>query len=166
MIKIKNILILIIILSFASCEKDIFNVSDEFNVYVKRFEREASLRDVNINIADEGLKVEFTNFSKKNRVGLCHYETPIRIEIDKSWWNNASDSKKEYIMFHELGHGFLNIRGHRNKVLPNDHWKSMMRGSPENVGKHKFLYEEHRDYYLDELFNKNTPIPDWAKTNQ
>jgi len=158
---LQTIMLSLLLFTFA-CEKEQYDVSSDFNIYVKRFEYEASLRNINLNIENQGLKVEFADFSDETYSGLCHYENPIRIEIDKTYWNNSDDLDKEFIMFHELAHGFLNSE-HRNDTLPNGHWKSMMRGTPANVNEHDFNYSEHRDYYVSELFDVNTPVPSWSQ---
>ena len=104
---IKCILILI---SFSvllpGCKKITFDVPDEFNVYVQRFENEGRLRGKSIDIKKQGLIVEFADFTGQDIVGLTKYEDPIRIQIDRTYWNENSDIYREFVMFHELGHGF------------------------------------------------------------
>ena len=61
------------------------------------------------------------------------------------------------------GHAILD-RVHKEERLPNSAWASMMQGS---TGFGYTLYGENsldkRDYYVDELFDQNAPVPDWAQ---
>ncbi len=113
--------------------------------------------------------MEFGDNGEEDWAGLCHYEEPIRIEIDKSVWEEWTDAKneqdKEYIIFHELGHGFLN-REHRDDLLKYGDWASIMRGGDDKPDSRKSWNINYRgfrrDYYVDELFDPNTPAPNWA----
>jgi len=90
------------------------------------------------------------------------------VVIDRSYWNTLSDTSKEILVFHELGHCLLN-RTHRtlyfqgtNKtydqgMIPSweysthPNWPmSLMHRSL--IGENK--YNQERDYYLSELFMK------------
>ncbi|MCK7482835.1 MAG: ImmA/IrrE family metallo-endopeptidase [Candidatus Moduliflexus flocculans] len=115
---------------------------DDFLVYVHGFENEAKLRGRTVDIEKQGLKVEFADFSGKDYVGLTNYENPIRIQIDKHYWNSAPDPYREFVLFHELGHAFLGINDHRNDTLPNGDWKSIMRGPPANGDEHRIDYDK------------------------
>jgi hypothetical protein len=160
---IKHLLILISFFALLSgCKKEEWNVPDEFNVYVQRFEDEGRLRGKSIDIKKQGLIVEFADFTGQDIVGLTKYEDPIRIQIDRTYWNENSDIYREFVLFHELGHGILGIHDHRNDTLPNGEWKSIMRGPPANSQAHNIEYGKHRDYYLDELFLDNVKHPTWS----
>lgn len=99
----------------------------------------------------------------------CGYASSMngrrQIELDTTCllWTE-SDLSREVIVFHELGHALLN-RAHRDTKLPNGDWRSLM-----NTGTLLDLYHTpearfKRDYYLDELFDEYTPVPDWAQVN-
>lgn len=144
-----------------------YKIDPAFTDYLQRFENEGSARGHNLNPQSTGLIMEFATLSD-GTAGLTHYETPIRIEIDKTYWNNITNSAgadlmKEDLIFHELGHGLLG-RDHLNTTLKNDDWKSIMCGGtkvkdrPWNIN----YRGERRKYYLDELFNTNTPEPDFS----
>jgi N-acetylneuraminic acid mutarotase len=153
----------VLFMAFLSgCKKEEFNVPDDFLVYVHGFENEAKLRGKTVDIEKQGLKVEFADFSGKDYVGLTNYENPIRIQIDKHYWNSAPDPYREFVLFHELGHAFLGINEHRNDTLPNGDWTSIMRGPPANGDEHRIDYKNHRDYYLDELFLDHVKHPAWS----
>ena len=165
---IKILYILILILLVSACN-DIheYRVEEEFTEYVQRFELEAAKRGKDFDLQNTGLIVEFADL-KDEQAGLCHYEKPIRIEIDKAYWKSISatsgaDLMKEDLLFHELGHGILG-RGHLNSTLENGDWKSMMCGG-EKVNDRPWNINYRgirRDYYVDELFNESTPEPDFS----
>ncbi|MCX6245593.1 MAG: hypothetical protein NTU98_12935 [Bacteroidetes bacterium] len=161
----KYILISISFCVFLSgCKKEKFNAPEDFSVYVHRFEDEARVRGKIFDLKEPGLKITFADFTGKNYVALTHYANPVRIwiQVDSTFWNNASDSNREFVMFHELGHGSLRIWEHRNDTLPNGQWKSIMRGPPAEVRSHPMEYAKNRDYYLDELFLDKVKTPSWA----
>lgn len=154
--------------SFISC-KDLneYRVGEAFVEYLHRFEIEAAKRDKKFDFQTTGLIIEFADL-KENQAGLCHYEKPIRIEVDREYWNKVSeksgaDLMKEDLIFHELGHGILN-RKHLNDILPNGDWKSIMCGGDQVKDKSwNINYRgERRDYYVDELFKESTPEPTFA----
>jgi hypothetical protein len=160
---IKYIFISMIFFSFLSaCKKDEFTVPDEFKVYIQRFEDEGKLRGKSIDIEKQGVIIEYADFSGQDKVALTKYEDPIRIQVDKTYWDENSDINREFVMFHEFGHGFLEIHDHRNDTLPNGDWASIMRGPPANSQDHNINYPDHREYYLDELFLVDVKHPSWS----
>jgi hypothetical protein len=131
----------------------------DYQIYIDRFAEEAAKRDVEVDIDGLNLIISDTlNF-------YCGYGFPntkiVQISNRLECWEQLIESDKEVLMFHELGHTIL-ARQHDNERLPNNDWKSM---TAENVWS---LYSEYtperRMYYLDELFDSNTPEPSWAST--
>ncbi|MBP1676960.1 MAG: hypothetical protein H6Q20_1519 [Bacteroidetes bacterium] len=155
----------VLVNSFSCKDGDEYRVDDEFALYVARFEEEALKRGMNLNLKSSGLIMEFADLDD-DKAGLCHYENPIRIEIDREYWKNTSgrastDFMREDLIFHELGHGILG-RKHINTTLANGDWKSMMCGGtkvdnrPWNINYRGF----RREYYINELFKESTPAPE------
>jgi len=171
MIKFKYFSILIfLLLTIVSCkDTNEYRVDASFADYLQRFESEASARGRTFDLKANGLIIEFANL-KDNTAGLTHYEDPIRIEIDKTYWNDISNSAgadlmKEDLLFHELGHGLLK-RDHLNTPLDNGDWKSIMCGG-DKVGDRSWNINYHgirRAYYLEELFNESTKAPAFSST--
>jgi len=161
---------LMVIFTFSSCkDHNEYRVGSEFSEYLQRFQNDAAKRGRTFNVETEGLIIEFANL-KDNTAGLTHYEDPIRVEIDETYWNDISetagaDLMKEDLIYHELGHGLLN-RTHLNDAFENGDWKSMMCGGDKvndrawNINYHG----ERRAYYLDELFDESTSAPNFAST--
>lgn len=167
MIRLRTIyfLLLVVTLGLVSCgNSDEHRVAADFTVYVQRFQDEATKHGKNLDLINGGLIVEFADL-KDGVAGLCHYEKPIRIEIDKTYWDAISkyadaDLMKENLLFHELGHGFLG-RKHLNTLLENGDWKSIMCGGDKVNGRSWNInyHGARRTYYVDELFNESTGAP-------
>ncbi|MEI6555738.1 MAG: hypothetical protein WCL70_09130 [Paludibacter sp.] len=161
--------VFLVLIFFNSCkDPHEYRVDSSFNEYLNRFETEAAARGHNFNVKTDGLIIEFATLTN-NRVGLTHFETPIRIEVDKTYWSDVSkksgaDMMKEGLIFHELGHGLLG-RQHLNTTLENGDWKSIMCGGTK-VDNRSWNINYHgvrRKYYIDELFDINTTPPDISK---
>ena len=168
--------VFILQLFFYSCKKDSheYSVAPEFDEYVQRFRDEANKCGLTFDFQKSGLIIEFTNDLGKFD-GMCHYEKPIRIQIDKTAWDkygkySNGDLLREKLIFHELGHGFLG-RKHKNDLFQTGDWVSMMHGGngelPSDGRKSwNINYRRmRRDYYIDELFNPTTAFPLWATEN-
>jgi len=156
--------------SFISCGKEDNpkTVDPEFELYLDRFIKEGAKRGKTLDIdKDGGVIMEFADLTPPT-IGLCYNSLPVRIQIDRDYWKKTADSYnkenlREDVVFHELAHGFLK-RGHRNDSLPNNEWTSMMCGEPQINGRDWLINFNgyRREYYLDELFNQNTPTPKWS----
>jgi hypothetical protein len=161
-------LLLVVTLGLSSCKNSSeHRVGSEFTVYVQRFQDEATKHGKNLDLINGGLIVEFADL-KDGVAGLCHYEKPIRIEIDKTYWAAIekfadADLMKENLLFHELGHGFLG-RKHLNTLLENGDWKSIMCGGDKVNGRSWNInyHGVRRTYYVDELFNESTAVPTYS----
>ena len=158
----------LLILLFQTCKSDQtkalqVSVPSSFQPYVDKFIAEAKIRGVAIDLAKNGLIVKYESLKSRDAAGLCAYKYPNEVTVDPSSWYNAPESFSDFLIFHELGHCVLN-RGHRNDVLPNGEWTSIMRGDPETPGRTWTVNFNgaRRKYYLDELFNKSISTPAFA----
>lgn len=159
------------VLFLQACVKEeimVYEVPPNIQPYIDLFESEAAKRGLDINI--DNLIVEFESDligpQGEEAAGLCTFQsdnnpTP-HIHLDTNsynWTNNIHH--REILVFHELGHCILNRYEHTNTSLPNGNRSSIMRGTGEQLygGNLNFF---KREYYIDELFNPNTPPPDWA----
>lgn len=161
----RHLLYPLLFLTIVACDDHHeYAVNDEFAPYILRFEQEAALRSKTFDLQKEGLIMTFANL-EDDKAGICHYEKPIRIEIDREYWQltasvMGTDLLRENLIFHELGHGFLDRR-HTNAILENGDWKSMMCGGTkvDNRSWNINYSGLRRNYYVDELFNENTIPP-------
>lgn len=151
-----------LIISLTSCfKKDHINPSfheEENNfeatlsAYFKSFEQEGAKRGWSINLEQSEIIGEIAEIHQENVAGQCRWSShqPNLVTIDKSFWNNSSDLSKEMVVFHELGHCFLN-RGHREDQHTNGQCISIMRSGLEGCLDN--YTAATRKTYLDELFD-------------
>jgi len=172
--KIIRYLLFFCVLFLLTCTKDAFSgyIHPEIMPFIERFVEEGRKRGVAIDIAE--LETYLVNeFSVEREPTVCglgwsvHRNNRRRVEILNSngCWANRSDIEKENLVFHELGHAILE-RNHINTTLPNRRAKSIMCSADGEIGCSALTVyydnEPLRSYYLDELFNPNTPLPDFA----
>ncbi|HET7732487.1 MAG TPA: hypothetical protein VFK73_01515, partial [Paludibacter sp.] len=167
-IRFFGVILLVFLIFLPSCkDPNEYRVDPAFADYLLRFENEVGARGRTFDVTTNGLIIEFATL-KNSTAGLTHYENPIRIEIDRNYWNDISktagaDLMKEDLIFHELGHGLLK-RKHLNTTLENGDWKSIMCGGTKvNNRPWNINYKGvRRAYYIDELFNESTPAPEFS----
>jgi len=154
-----KIIYCVILLSLLACDDELDNITvipAELQTYFDLFKTEAALRGVEIDYT--GMKVYYHDFSSPTQTGDSNRDK-MRIRLDSS---NASFQKEpQRIIFHELGHLLLDRRHDDSRMGKRELVKSFMNCCyPPKPG-----YEtipEMQKYYLDELFDPNTPTPDWA----
>ena len=169
----KKILIVCLII-IIGCQKKIdfaYSVPQEFEPYVQKFITEAKARGDDISINNLIIQYEYSQsfqycaasnvVSSQNDVQKIIY-----IKANQCWQNGT---QLETLIFHELGHCILG-RDHDMSLMTKGYPKSIMYTgditlySPcvyalnDSCNK---LYR--RAYYIDELFNPSTPVPDWGK---
>src|SRR5262245_11128312 len=169
---LRNLFIVVIILSFG-CKKDkdfVYDVPTEFEPVVQRFITEAAARGHHLTINNLIIKYDLstTSFCATSNVITSGNDIQKIVSIKSlSCWQN--DVQLETIIFHELGHCILG-REHDNTLMPKGDPKSIM--YPDNATLYSpCVYpigspcdlSYRRTYYLDELFNPATPLPDWGK---
>jgi hypothetical protein len=173
-----------LILLLWACEKSseplLYQVDPTIEVYINKFVEEAALRG--ITIKKENLIAEFTAERTNEVCGQCltskknieKNQRKITINNSSLCWGTAPNENKEALVFHELGHCLLN-RPHKDDLFANSAPASIMFSN--NVGPYQPCqyslggsnngadcnFTARRKYYIDELFNPNTPAPAWAK---
>ena len=149
-------------------EAIIYDVPEEVQPYVDQFIAEAKAHGQEIVI--DNLIIELTTPVENGGQFVCGVtygeiigQTQNRIVIDTEClaWRH-SDRSREILVFHELGHAIL-FRNHRTDKLPNNDFASIMVGTTWNIDDFYIFDTEKRQYYIDELFDSSTPIPDWAE---
>lgn len=140
----------------------------ELDKYLQEFKSAASQRGYNLNIPKK-LKVKLVDeIEGRNTIrGSCTEDIPMVIRLEKDYWMEADSTQRKILLFHEFGHCFLN-RDHSNEVLPNGEWKSLMRGGtlPKNRSYVINFRGLRKQYYWDELFSPQTPVPSWATRSE
>lgn len=166
------------VLAILGCTKQkdfspIYNVPPEFQPNIDSFLNEAAARGHHFSI--NNLIIQYDSsltpaYCGESNIISAENNVQKIISINpnlKCWENNE---ELEALIFHELGHCFLG-RQHDNSLLPNGDPKSIMTAkdvsiySPciYNFGDTTCDKRYRRTYYLDELFDPNTPVPKWGK---
>jgi hypothetical protein len=150
-----------------------YNVPEEWQPLIDTFIQEARHRGHSYVI--ENLIIRYDEALSDPVCGQCNdarkealVQKIISINPKATCWTN--NQELEALIFHELGHCVLG-RAHLNALLPNGDPKSMMISDDNTVyapcqydiGGQPCDRAFKRDYYLDELFDLNTPVPAWAK---
>lgn len=150
---IKFSFLLLLISMCLSCEKESEELitypdaSLELVPYFYSFEKEAAKRSIKVDLRKAEIKGRLT-IIHGSAVGVCNKQEVREILIDQKFWDTSSNLKKELIVFHELGHCFLN-RVHNNQISPNGTCLSIMRNGHGCID----LYtEKTRSDLIDELF--------------
>ncbi len=164
------------ILLCGSCKKETppeYRIPAEVEPYVHEFVKEAKARGLDLKI--DNLIVEFAQPDNNFTCGVCkdptHRQKHIIIGVQKNCWVEASIQAREALVFHELGHCYLS-RFHTSKKFADGTYASLMNPDDTEVyaicaypinGDKDCDKRPRRQYYIDELFNENTPAPAWAK---
>ncbi|HEV8506751.1 MAG TPA: hypothetical protein VGQ53_15175 [Chitinophagaceae bacterium] len=150
----------------------LLSIPAEFQPYVDSFVAAASERGHNIVV--DNLIISYDS-SVSNMYCAYANVTSLRNDVQKIIYINPhihcwqNHTQLETLIFHEMGHCILG-RDHDTTRMPKGDPKSIM--YPGDVSLYapcvypigdscNKLYK--RGYYLDELFDSNTPVPDWAK---
>lgn len=163
----KKLWFLILTVIVGGCSKDELNpytnedlANDEFYPYLELFLEEANKRGY--DFGTHYLNFYFADIDYA--VGLSQGRN--KILIDRKYWNTATPERKEWLIFHELGHSILN-RKHRNERSDSGECFSFMKGSENDFECSMNLYSSlWRNYFLDELFDETTPLPEWYENYQ
>ena len=124
----------------------------EIEVYFERFEAEGKLRGQDIDLQALQISGHLEDIEGEKVLGQCfsNPNEPNSISIDAPFWEKASDTEKEFVIFHELGHCYLG-RSHLDSKKANGRCVSMMHSGTNGC---RFIYNSStRSDYLDELFS-------------
>lgn len=167
----KSLYLVLFICLFFSCKKDKFEsiISTELSAYIDDFIAEGEKRGVTLSKERLAafLIAELSEERQDNVCGLgwanFNNQQTQRIEIvnNEFCWDSRTDEELENLVFHELGHALL-AREHLNSTFPNGTSKSLMcSGTDGFCSNFNVFYDNEilKGYYLDELFDVNTPTP-------
>ncbi len=124
------------------------DVTIELCSYFQSFEKEAAKRGLIVDLRNAGIKGRLTKIHG-NAVGICKQRGMKEVLIDRKFWERSSQLKKELIVFHELGHCYLN-KMHDNEATPDGICQSIMRSG--QGGCIDFYTQKTRAELLDKLF--------------
>lgn len=174
----KSLPLLLMLVLVAGCSRQvetdpIYQVPAEIQPFIDTFLKEAESRGHHLTLNnliityDANLGDLVCGQCNSNNIQSANQKI-ITFNSTLKCYENSQ--QQEALIFHELGHCVLG-RSHTDDLLPNGDPKSIM------IENHFALYSPcvyqigsgncnntfKRTYYIDELFDPSTPIPDWAK---
>jgi len=137
---------------FSACE-DTVETDTELIPYFDLFAAEAAKRGITVDYVAERIEGSIRQIDDESVLGQCfrNEEKPKKVVVDTEYWADASESEKEFLIFHELGHCFLN-RDHDDSFDGDGTCLSIMHSTPQACTFE--LTEENKEAYLDELFEQ------------
>ena len=117
--------------------------------YMELFNQEAHVRGVDADAFDTEFVIVETIEGADAIIGMCYY-ADNRVEVEEKFWKYASDTEREILIFHELGHCALK-KGHSDSGI--------MR--PQLLNEDYYL--RHRSQLLDDLFLLPRSFYVWSK---
>lgn len=128
------------------------SIDDDLLPYFERFESEGLARGREAPVTNL-VSGRLTDLEDQNIAGRCeHYaNSPNTILVDPQYWQTAGELEKEYLIFHELGHCYLQ-RSHLDERNADGSCTSIMQ-SGTGACRMNYNYRT-REGYLDELFEK------------
>ena len=135
--------------------KEYQGVEPELWSYFEKFENEASERGMLVDLSAAGITGTIEKIHAHGTVGLCNHrlDQPNHVIIDKDFWASASENSKEMIIFHELGHCYLE-RGHNDDKKSDGTCASIMRSG--RGGCIDFYTKSNKNDYLNELYSESS----------
>jgi hypothetical protein len=132
---------------------DLYTGPAELAKYVSKFVDDAKLqgKDITPEMSDPKLQIRIASLDSYGAsvIGLCETSSGLRrVTFDPDFWNNVSETQRELLAHHELGHCVL-YRGHRTAVLTSGNYASLM----YPIVMKSSTYLDNYAYYQDELFN-------------
>ena len=138
--------------SFACEPTETIFLDTELDPYFERFALEA--RNFGLDFDYQAARVEgyLTTFAERQVRGKCEHNSvyPDRVYINLDYWRQAGDLEREYLVFHELGHCFLD-RSHLDDADQQGRCISMMQSGAGDCQNNYRLAT--RSAYLAELFS-------------
>jgi len=165
MVRIKYYSILALSILIGSCHHENSQVyPTEFKEYVDEFFYQANQHGLGLYAENLNFSIQFGETEPGNG-GSCSFNGN-EITINQSDWQLRDHRQKEHSIFHELGHCILN-RNHQNVETSSNECFSYMKGTENDFDCSFNLYSDYwRTYYLDELFDESTTLPEWYLSNQ
>lgn len=155
LISIFSLLLPLVFFVLMACEKEELapgsQVDEALLIHFDRFLEAAAERGADYQAEVAELEGYIKEISRDGVVGQCHSsdEAPNIVEVDEDFWQSASYTEREYVVFHELGHCVLG-RDHSDGRTAAGICESIMHSGLTSC---KVNYSAGtREAYLDELF--------------
>lgn len=148
---IKYICMLVLAMLVSACGAKIVSIEPQYIKYVKEFENQSSTTNNKVIVDD--LVVRTRDDLGGSILAQCRMYsvfTPL-IVVSKKYWVTMSETEREMVMFHELGHCILN-RGHNENLKEPNIPESIMYPYIFSSDVYLFL----KSNYILELFQNNS----------
>jgi hypothetical protein len=140
-----HLLLIVLQCESISIDGDIF-IDKEFTIYVKQFQTEALIRNVDVQV---DYSITFHNDTIPNRLGVCNeyfigdkkVKKEIKIDI-KAWNKYQFYYDREIVLFHEMAHCSMDL----------DHSTNIMSIMYHNKSMPTKFYIDNRQALLNNLF--------------
>jgi hypothetical protein len=155
-----------IVAKYKGIDGEFANFNNEYRYLAKTH---GILLDNQINIGFSEIDQKRFNLKTGRVIGMCIYGATFReIEIDKEYWDNASETTRMVLIYHELTHCACGRDhdynrkpygdGTENKRDPKNINGYFKDGCPRSV-MFPFILEDsctlsHYDQYIDEMFDR------------
>ena len=142
------------ILALSACiqEEDLVEIDLQLQPHFEAFREEAMTRDFPIDGSLYEISARLASLPN-SAAGQCTSSPGNRlIEVDEDFWTNSDHLQQEFIIFHELGHCYLDRR-HDEDENNRGICESIM-ASGEGSCRYNYT-RASRSQYLDELFGSN-----------
>jgi len=133
---------------------DLYIGPAELQKYVVKFVDDAKIQSVDVlpemNNPKLTIQIGSLNAWGSSVIGLCETSGSMRrVTFDPDFWNAVSETQRELLAHHELGHCVL-YRAHRSTVLPSGAYASIM----YPIIMSSSTYTNNYNYYQQELFSQ------------
>jgi len=152
---VNGLVVVVLILIFSGCKKEEeeppFFVDPKLQEYYDAFEAEAAARGMTVDLEAAQISATFENITTPDVAAQCISQEGRRdrIRVDPAAWGSIAGLRREYLMFHELGHCYLGL-GHTDDQDVDGNCVSIMASS--NLVCNIVYAGQNRDDLIDELF--------------
>ena len=127
--------------------------------YVNKFVDDAKSQGIDVlpDMTNPTLEIQIGSLDSYGAsvIGLCETGSgKRRVTLDPDFWNSVSETQRELLAHHELGHCVL-YRGHRTTLLTSGAYASVM----YPIIMSSSTYTNNYDYYQEELFTYAASSP-------
>lgn len=148
----------------ASLEDVSENIEAEISPFIESFVEEAAIRGASFDF--KGFEATFSLEDIDDNELICgrasgfsESNNSITIRRSDLCWIQQSDTRREALVFHEMGHALLD-RPHRDDLFDNGLVKSVMETG--TLGPYNQFTPLLKTYLFDELFDETTEQPPWV----
>lgn len=135
-------------------KKDSNGNTVSLGVYGKRYKEYALFHNGGSNI--DATKIGFDSSLASNVLGVC-YINQNKIFLNPNFWfsPNTTNSKRELVLFHELGHCSLQRLHEDGEIYTIDTGMLIEQSIMNSYAIEHVQYEKNHNYYINELFDEN-----------